>query len=103
MIGAGGRTGAATAIDRPADPRFRFYTVVAGGGSVLLDEDSAALNHVRPGTAVTVLDRDGRTRRLVITGIADMGASGRVLGGAVLILPAALVRSLTGADGYQPW
>ena len=101
LIGAGGRTDATTAIDRPADPRFRFYTVVAGGGSVLLDEDSAALNHVRPGTAVTVLGHDGRTRRLVITGIADMGASGRVLGGAVLILPASLVRSLTGAVGYQ--
>jgi len=37
----------------------------------------------------------------VITGIADLGASGRVLGGAVLILPAALVRSLTAAAGYQ--
>ena len=101
LIGPGGRTDAATAIDRPADPRFRFYTVVAGGGSVLLDEDTAALNHVRPGTAVTVLDHDGRTRRLVITGIADLGASGRVLGGVVLILPAALVRSLTAAAGYQ--
>ena len=43
----------------------------------------------------------GATQRLVITGIADLGASGRVLGGAVLILPAALVRSLTGAAGYQ--
>jgi putative ABC transport system permease protein len=101
LIGAGGRTDAATAIDRPADPRFRFYTVVAGGGSVLLDEDTAALDHVRPGTAVTVADHDGGTRRLVITGIADLGASGRVLGGAVLILPAPLVRSLTGASGYQ--
>jgi putative ABC transport system permease protein len=101
LIGAGGRTDAATAIDRPADPRFRFYTVVAGGGSVLLDEDTAALDHVRPGTAVTVADQDGRTRRLVVTGIADLGASGRVLGGAVLILPASLVRSLTGAGGYQ--
>lgn len=101
LIGAGGRTDAATAIDRPADPRFRYYTVVAGGGGVLLDEDTAALDHVRPGTAVTVVDQDGRTRRLVITGIADLGASGRVLGGAVLILPASLVRSLTGAAGYQ--
>ncbi len=101
LIGAGGRTDTATAIDRPADPRFRFYTVVAGGGSVLLDEDTAALDHVRPGTAVTVVDHDGRTRRLVITGIADLGASGRVLGGAVLMLPAALVRSLTGAAGYE--
>ena len=101
LIGAGGRTDAATAIDRPADPRFRFYTVVAGGGSALLDEDTAALDHVRPGTAVTVMEHDGRARRLVITGIADLGASGRVLGGAVLILPAALVRSLTGAVGYQ--
>jgi putative ABC transport system permease protein len=101
LIGAGGRTDAATSIDRPADPRFRYYTVVAGGGSVLLDEDTAALNHVRPGSAVTVVDHDGRTQRLVITGIADLGASGRVLGGAVLILPASLVRSLTGAAGYQ--
>jgi putative ABC transport system permease protein len=101
LIGAGGRAEAATAIDRPSDPRFRSYTVVAGGGSVLLDEDTAALDHVRPGTAVTVADHDGRTRRLVITGIADLGASGRVLGGAVLILPASLVRSLTGTDGYQ--
>ncbi len=101
LVGAGGRTDAATAIDRPADPRFRYYTVVAGAGGVLLDEDTAALDHVRPGTAVTVVDQDGRTRRLVITGIADLGASGRVLGGAVLILPASLVRSLTGAAGYQ--
>jgi putative ABC transport system permease protein len=101
LISAGGRTDAATAIDRPADPRFRFYTVVAGGGSVLLDADTAALNQVRPGTTVTVADPDGRTRRLVITGIADLGASGRALGGAVLILPASLLRSLTGTDGYQ--
>jgi putative ABC transport system permease protein len=101
LIGAGGRTDAATAIDRPADPRFRFYTVVAGGGSVLLDEDTAVLDHVRPGTAITVADQDGRTRRLVVTGIAGLGASGRVLGGAVMILPAPLVRSLTGAGGYQ--
>ena len=49
LIGAGGRADAATAIDRPADPRFRFYTVVAGGGSVLLDQDTAALDHVPAG------------------------------------------------------
>ena len=59
LISAGGRADAATAIDRPADPRFRFYTVVAGGGSVLLDEDTAALDQVRPGTAVTVADQTG--------------------------------------------
>ena len=101
LVGAGGRADAGTAIDLAADPRFRFYPVVSGGGSVLLDQDTAALNHVQPGTAVTVVGHDGHTRRLVVTGIIDMGASGQVLAGPVLVLPAALLRSLTGADRYQ--
>ncbi|HEY5401045.1 MAG TPA: FtsX-like permease family protein [Trebonia sp.] len=101
LVGTDGRADSATAIDLPADPRFRFYTVVSGGGSVLLDQDTAALDHVRPGTPVTVVDQAGRTRRLVVTGIIDMGASGQALGEAVLVLPAALLRSLTGARGYQ--
>ena len=78
LVGAGGRAYAGTAIDLAADPRFRFYTVVSGGGSVLLDQDTAALNHMRPGTAVTVVGHDGHTRRLVVTGIIDNGASGQV-------------------------
>ena len=46
IVGANGRAYAAVAEDLPPDPRFRDYTVLSGGGSVLLDEDTAALDHV---------------------------------------------------------
>jgi putative ABC transport system permease protein len=97
----GGRYYAATAADLPADPRFRSYTVVSGGGSVLLDEDTAALSHVRTGTQVTVIGHNGQARQLVVSGIIDLGAAGQSARGSTLILPAALVRSLAGADGYR--
>ena len=101
IIGAGGRAYAGTVQDLPADPGFRDYTVLSGGGSVLLDEDTAALNHVTAGTPITVIDRYGHTRRLVVTGLVDVGISHGTAGGSVLILPAVTVRALTGADGYQ--
>ncbi|MGH3245896.1 MAG: FtsX-like permease family protein, partial [Trebonia sp.] len=101
IVGAGGRADAGTAQDLPAAPGFRDYTVLSGGGSVLLDEDTAALNHVTAGTRITVIDSGGHPRRLVVTGIVDVGISPGAVGGSVLILPAATVRALTGADGYQ--
>jgi putative ABC transport system permease protein len=101
IVGAAGRAYAATAEDLPADPRFRDYTVLSGGGSVLLDEDTAALDHVTAGTRVSVVDYHGRTRRLVVTGIADLGGARGADGAAVLLLPAATVEALTGADGYH--
>jgi putative ABC transport system permease protein len=101
VVGAGGRAYAGVAEDLPADPRFRDYTVLSGGGSVLLDEDTAALNHVTAGTRLTVIDKSGQARGLVVTGIVDVGISHDTAGGSVLILPAATLRALTGADGYQ--
>jgi putative ABC transport system permease protein len=101
IVGANGRAYAAVAEDLPPDPRFRDYTVLSGGGSVLLDEDTAALNHVSAGTWISVAGKDGRTRRLEVTGIVDTGISNAAPGGSVLILPAVNVRALTGADGYQ--
>ena len=99
IVGADGRGYAATAEDLPADPRFRDYTVLSGGGSVLLDQDTAALNHVTAGTPITVLTDHGHKKRLVVTGIVDLGIAHST--GSVLILPAATLRELTGADGYQ--
>src|ERR1700733_9839744 len=55
VVGAGGRAFAGVAEDLPADPRFRDYTVLSGGGSVLLDQDTAALDHVTAGTRITVI------------------------------------------------
>jgi putative ABC transport system permease protein len=101
VVGADGRAYAGVAEDLPSDPRFRDYTVLSGGGSVLLDEDTAALNHVPVGTRISVISKNGRTRRLVVTGIVDLGISNAAAGRSVLILPAATVRALTGADGYQ--
>ena len=101
IVGAAGRAYAATAEDLPADPKFRDYTVLSGGGSVLLDEDTAALDHVTAGTQVSVVDYHGRTRRLVVTGIADLGGARGADGASVLLLPAATVEALTGADGYH--
>jgi putative ABC transport system permease protein len=101
VVGAGGRAYPGTAIDLPADPRLRPYRVLSGGGSVLLDEDTAALDHLTAGMQVTVVDHAGRARRLTITGIADLGVGQDALGGSVLILPAATVRALTGTDRYQ--
>ncbi|HEY1670978.1 MAG TPA: FtsX-like permease family protein [Trebonia sp.] len=101
VVGAGGRAYAGVAEDLPADPRFRDYTVLSGGGSVLLDEDTAALDHVTAGTRITVIDKNGHARGLVVTGIVDVGISHDTAGGSVLILPAATLRALTGADGYQ--
>jgi putative ABC transport system permease protein len=101
IVGADGRAYAGIAQDQPADPRFRDYTVLSGGGGVLLDEDTAALNHVTAGTRITVIGRNGHPRRLVVTGIVDVGIANDTAGGSVLILPAATVRALTGADGYQ--
>ncbi|HSZ43150.1 MAG TPA: FtsX-like permease family protein [Trebonia sp.] len=101
IVGAGGRAYAATAQDLPADPSFRDYTVLSGGGSVLLDEDTAALNHVTAGTRITVIDRDGREHRLTVTGIVNVSTSQGAAGGSTLILPAVTVRALTGTDGYQ--
>jgi putative ABC transport system permease protein len=101
IVGAGGRAYAATAEDLPADPRFRDYTVLSGGGSVLADQDTAALDHVTAGKAISVVDDHGRTRRLVVTGIVDLGNARGADGASVLLLPAATLRALTGADGYQ--
>jgi putative ABC transport system permease protein len=101
IVGADGRAYAGTAQDQPADPRFRDYTVLSGGGSVLLDEDTAALDHVTAGTRITVIDSSGHPRPLVVTGIVDVGISNGAAGRPVLILPAATVQALTGADGYQ--
>jgi putative ABC transport system permease protein len=101
VVGANGRAYAGIAIDRPADSRFRSYTVISGGGTVLLDEDTAALDHVSAGKPVIVIGRHGHTHRLTVTGIADVSAGQDASGGSVLILPAATVRALTGADGYQ--
>ncbi|HEY1821781.1 MAG TPA: FtsX-like permease family protein [Trebonia sp.] len=101
VVGAGGRAYAGVAVDLPADPRFRSYSVLSGGGDVLLDQDTAALDHVTPGTAVTVIGQDGHQHRLVVTGIVDADGLPDPYGGSVLILPAATVRALTGADGYQ--
>ena len=77
VVGANGRASSAIAEDLPPDPRFRDYTVLSGGGSVLLDEDTAALNHVSAGTPISVIGKNGRTRRLEVTGIVDTGVSGR--------------------------
>ena len=101
IVGAGGRAYAGVAEDLPADPRFRDYTVLSGGGSVLLDEDTAALDQVTAGTPITVIGQNGHARRLVVTGIVDLGISHGTAGGSVLILPAATVREITGDDGYQ--
>ena len=101
IVGTGGRAYAGIAEDLPADPRFRDYTVLSGGGSVLLDQDTAALDHVTAGTRITVIDKDGHPRGLVVTGIVDVGISHDTAGGSVLILPAATLRALTGAGGYE--
>jgi putative ABC transport system permease protein len=101
LVGANGRAYSATAIDLPADLLLRSWTVPSGGGGVLLDKDTAELNDVTVGTRITVLDHDGHARKLVVSGIADMGASGNAYPGAVLILPAATLRSLTGVSAYQ--
>ena len=95
IVGAGGRAYAGIAEDLPADLRFRDYTVLSGGGSVLLDQDTAALDHVTAGTRITVIDKDGHARGLVVTGIVDVGISHDAAGGSVLILPAATLRALT--------
>ena len=70
-------------------------------GACSLDEDTAALDHVTAGTRITVIDKSGHARGLVVTGIVDVGISHDTAGGSVLILPAATLRALTGADGYQ--
>jgi putative ABC transport system permease protein len=101
LIGVNGRAYAGIAVDLPASPEFRSWKVLAGGGSVLLDQDTAALDHVRAGTAITVLDHGNHVRRLTVTGIVDTGISAEGTGGSVLILPAATVRALTGTTGYQ--
>ena len=97
IVAADGRAYAATAEDLPADPWFRDYTVLSGGGSVLLDQDTAALDHVTAGTPITVLTDHGHKKRLVVTGIVDVGTEK----GPVLILPPATLHALTGANGYQ--
>jgi putative ABC transport system permease protein len=101
VIGAGGRAYAGIAVERPASPRFRSWTLLSGGGAVLLDQQTAALDHVRAGTVISVLDHENRARRLTVTGIVDAGISAEGAGGSVLILPAAAVLALTGTDGYQ--
>jgi putative ABC transport system permease protein len=101
IVGADGRAYAGIAQDLPADPRFRDYKVLSGGGSVLLDEDTAALDHVTAGTPITVVDENGHRRSVIVTGIVDVGISNGAAGGSVLILPAATVQALTGVDGYQ--
>jgi putative ABC transport system permease protein len=100
VVGASGRAYAGTAIDLAADPRLRSYRVLSGGGSVLLDQDTAALDHITAGQQITVVDHAGHTHRLTVTGIADLGIGQDAGGGSVLILPAATVRALTGTDRY---
>jgi putative ABC transport system permease protein len=103
IVGADGRAYAATAEDLPADPKLRDYTVTSGGGDVLLDTGTAALDHVKPGTPIKVVGAQGQTHSVVVTGLVDLGDAPGTAGqggASVLLLPAATVTALTGTDGY---
>lgn len=103
LIANGRRTG--VAIDVPADPRFRWFTVISGrlprdGSEALLDSATAAGAHFAVGDRLTVLDAAGHAHHLRLVGLADLGVAKRLNDYSVLALTSGGVRDL-GIHGYD--
>lgn len=97
-----GRVGYAIAAD--GDARLRPYDLdgrAPGPGEALLDADSATRLGYQVGDTVVVVDRDGDRHRFSVVGLMDFGVDQRFSGQSVVGLPAAVVTTLTGVDGYE--
>jgi putative ABC transport system permease protein len=106
VVAAGESPG--VAVDLPADPRFRDFTLVTGSlpsstAEALLDTDTAARQRLRAGDSVTVLGPHQVRTSVRITGTVDLGVNKQLesSGASVLVLPADGVRAITGVTGYD--
>ena len=90
-----------TAIDVPADPRFRDFTLTAGtlpasAAEALLDADTATAQKFRVGDTITVLDSRQRPRTFRLAGIMDLGVNKQLSSGSTVALVPGAVQDLTG-------
>ncbi|MFG2041789.1 ABC transporter permease [Dactylosporangium sp. NPDC048998] len=97
-----GNAGLAVSTDAPADLRAFDLTgrLPAAAGEAVLDDETAAHQHLAAGDAITVLDRDGARHRYTLVGIIGFGTAKQFSGQSVVGLPAAEITRLTGATGY---
>lgn len=96
------------AVDIPADPRFRDFTLTTGrlpqsDSEVLVDAGTAAHQGLHAGDTVTVLGPSQARMSLRIAGTMDLGVNKQLesSGASVIALPADGVRAVTGAAGYD--
>ncbi|MBX6748373.1 MAG: ABC transporter permease [Micromonosporaceae bacterium] len=97
-----GRVGYGIAVD--GDARLRPYDVdgrTPGPGEALLDTDSAERLGYRVGDTIVVVDPEGVRHRFAVVGLLDFGVDQRFSGQSVVGLPAAVLATLTGVDGYE--
>jgi putative ABC transport system permease protein len=97
-----GNFGLAVSTDAPPD--LRAFDVAgrlpAAAGEAVLDDDTAAHQHLAAGDPITVLDRDGARHRYTLVGIIGFGTAKQFAGQSIVGLPAAEITRLTGAAGY---
>jgi putative ABC transport system permease protein len=103
LIANGSETG--VAIDVPADPRFRWFTVASGrlpanASEALLDSTTATASQFHIGDSLSVLDSAGRSHRLRLVGLADLGVAKNLNGDSVVALTSDGMRAL-GIRGYD--
>lgn len=97
-----GAAGLAVSTDGAADLRSFDVTgrVPAAAGEAVLDDETAAHQHLAAGDTITVLDRDGAKHRYTLVGLIGFGTAKQFSGQTVVGLPAAEITRLTGATGY---
>jgi putative ABC transport system permease protein len=93
------------AVATDGDARLRPYDIVGrapGLGEALLDTDSAERLGYRVGDTIVVVDTSGDRHRYRLVGLLDFGVSSqRYSGQSVVGLPAAVITTLSGTDGYE--
>jgi putative ABC transport system permease protein len=95
-----------TAVDVPADPRFRSFTLTSGAlpssdGEALLDTDTATEHKFRVGDTITVLDQHQRRHAFRLSGIMDLGVNKQLDKGSAIGLTAASVTAVSGVHDFD--
>lgn len=97
-----GSIGYAIAVD--GDAGLRPYDIdgrVPGAGEALLDSDSATRLGYHVGDTLVVVDPGHERHRFRLVGLIDFGVDQRFSGQSVVGLPATVLATLTGTDGYE--
>lgn len=91
------------AISTDGDSALRPFEIVGrapGTGEAVLDTDSAQRLGYHVGDAIAVVAANGEQHRYRLVGLIDFGASQEYSGQSAVGLPAAVITTLTGTDGY---